>query len=638
MCGIFARINPIGKPVELAECRRATHLMTHRGPDAYGEWVSAGGDLFLGFRRLAILDLSAAANQPMVGSRGQLLIFNGEIYNYRELRPQLESRGYRFRTSSDTEVLLHALEEWGEEALCKLEGMFGFLFWDARPGEAFIARDFLGIKPVYLWRPRGGGLCVASEMKAFYALSDFAPSVNESALPEYVRFRCLSGEGTLLDEVTQVLPGQWVRYTPATDELKRQVYWKTAPATATDDAGSNPLKHLREVFRATVERHLVADVPVGAQFSGGVDSSLSLAVAYRDLGRRMQGFHCSVEDREANELRYAQAVAECLSVQLHTISLDGSRFFSPLLERLTWHMDEPLGHPNAVGVHLVSALARPLVTVLISGEGADEVFAGYPRYSGLLRNEALRRRPAVAALAHRLPALDVRYYRALQASASWAACSTDEEIATRMQFVPPALLESLFGGRHVVEQSVTGRQELLRRLDAPDALTRCQMFDLATYLPPLLIRQDKMSMAASIENRVPFVTPRMVNLGLRLPQKWRATWRQQKVILKALFAQYCSRELVYRKKAGFAIPLARWLHTPAGQARLEFLRQAGCPVYDYVDRAAVHKLVRDFAGGEAHTELLWVLLSLGAWLDLFRRKDVVLAQGASSTTAAGGAT
>jgi asparagine synthase (glutamine-hydrolysing) len=630
MCGIFARINPMGKPVDLGECRRATHLIAHRGPDAYGEWVSAGGDLFLGFRRLSILDLSAAANQPMGGSRGQLLVFNGEIYNYRELRPQLEARGYRFHTSSDTEVLLHALEEWGEEALDKLEGMFGFLFWDPRAGEALIARDFLGIKPVYLWRPREAGLCVASEMKAFYALSDFTPSVRASALPEYVRFRCLPGEGTLLKEVTQLSPGQWARYRPATDELKRQVYWKPAPTLGLEDAGPSPVKHLQEVFRATVEHHLVADVPVGAQFSGGVDSSLSLAVAYWDLGRPMQGFHCSVEGRKTNELRYARAVADSLAVQLHTINLDGARFFSPLLERLTWHMDEPLGHPNAVGVHLVSALARPLVTVLISGEGADEVFAGYPRYSALLRNEALRRRPVVGALAHHLPPLNVRYYRALRASAAWARCSTSEEIATRMQFVPPALLERLFGTPRVVQQSVADRQELLRRLDAPDALTRCQMFDLVTYLPPLLIRQDKMSMAASIENRVPFVTPRMVNLGLSLPQHWRATWRQQKVILKRLFAEYCSRALVYRKKAGFAIPLTSWLRAPAGQARVESLRQRGCCIYDYLDRLAVEGLLPDVGGGEARTELIWGLLSLEVWLKLFRAKDAARAQLASA--------
>ncbi|MGA2770194.1 MAG: asparagine synthase (glutamine-hydrolyzing) [Bryobacteraceae bacterium] len=628
MCGIFARINPIGFPADLKECRHATRLLVHRGPDAHGEWVSGAGDMYLGFRRLSILDLSEAANQPMAGADGNLLIFNGEIYNYRDLKPQLESRGCRFRTTGDTEVLLRALETWGEEALHRLEGMFAFLFWDARRREALIGRDFFGIKPLYLWRPPSGGVCVASEIKAFYALGDFQPEINAAVLPEYVRFRCVTSQATLLKGVSQVQPGETLRYAPASDRLTARRYWRPAPGEAAVPAGRDPVDHLQDLFRATVDRHLLADVPVGAQLSGGVDSSLSLAVAQKDLGRRMQGFHCSVEEQTCNETGYARAVAEHLDVRMESVSLNADRFFSSIMEKLTWHMDEPLGHPNAIGVHLVSALARPQVTVLISGEGADEVFAGYPRYSALLRHDRLRRIPGAPAVLKGLPPLDLKYYRALRKAGQWAALSTDGEIIAGMQFVPPAVVERLLGPGSV-GFSEEARWNLLADFRACDVLTRCQLFDLATYLPALLVRQDKMSMAASIENRVPFVTPGMAALGLGLAQSWRATRGEQKVVLKKLLCRYVPREIVYRKKAGFGIPLAKWFRTPVGRERYQWLLDASCPLDACLDRGAVQELIRNYGGGDSETEAVWVLLTLGIWMRLFGSKAAVAEAGAA---------
>ena len=565
----------------------------------------------------------------MAGSAGNYLIFNGEIYNYRELKADLESLGERFRTTGDTEVLLHALERWGEDALTRLEGMFGFLFWNARQKQALLARDPLGIKPLYYWLPPTGGLCAASEIKAFYALRDFQPQFRTDALAEYVRFRCLIGSDTLLKGVAQVQPGELLRFDSGSRRLTSRNYWQVAADPAAVPANSEVLDALQNMFRATVERHLLSDVPVGAQLSGGVDSSLSLGVACKDLGRNIKGFHCSVQSEAVNETGYAQSVADCLGVSMESVSLTGREFFSSMLDRLTWHMDEPLGHPNALGVHLVSALARPQVTVLISGEGADEVFAGYPRYTALLRNHSVRQVPGLSSLLRRLPALDIKYYRALRKSAHWAGQPFEEEIAVGMQFVAPELVVQLFGPA-AAARTHEPRLELLRSIQAADLLTRCQIFDLATYLPALLVRQDKMSMAASIENRVPFVTTKMVGFGLALPAKCRAAAGEQKIILKQLLTRYIPRALVYRRKAGFTIPVSEWLQTSSGRERLQWLLEPSCPVHSLFDSSAVRDLVHGYKGDAEPTEAIWVLLTSAIWARIFGNKTAVLERASAA--------
>jgi asparagine synthase (glutamine-hydrolysing) len=620
MCGIFGLFQTGGRAIDTGQCRKAAALMAHRGPDALGEWIGPGGDIYLGFRRLSILDLSAAANQPMHGRDGNVLIFNGEIYNYQTIRQELIAHGLTFRTNGDTEVLLRALETWGEAALPKLEGMFGFLFWDGVRREALIVRDFLGIKPVYWWQPPGGGLAVASEVKCFYALDGFEPRVDRDALPEYLRFRSLAGENTLLAGVRQLRPGHLLRYRFADGTLSGCAYWSPAAAASAAPTPRNPMEELRDLFRSSVDLHLLSDVPVGAQLSGGVDSTLSLAVARRDLKRNMKAFHCSVAGDNDSELPFARRAAQLLDVEMEVVELEAGQMLSPLLDKLTWHMDEPLGHPNALGVHLVSALAKPQATVLISGEGADEIFAGYTRYSGLQR-QALARRTGLGSAMAALP-----LPRSLKKTGQLATMSEDDVIVNGTQFVPADLLKSLLPDADAAAAE-SNRRALLTSPSEFDALRRCQLFDLGTYLPALLIRQDKMSMAASIENRVPFLTPRMVAFGLSLPEEQRAGLNSQKILLKKYLCDYVPEDLVYRKKVGFRIPLERWLFTSeAGRARLDWLAQPDNPIYDYIDRQAVTPILTNPAAGkdEALTELVWMLLSIGLWMRIFLRKETVL--------------
>jgi len=619
MCGIFGELHSGGRPVDLESCRLATRLLHHRGPDSSGEWLEPGRScIYLGFRRLSILDLSESANQPMLGSNGNVLIFNGEIYNYRELRRQCEAKGVRFRTQGDTEVLLACLEIWGADALKKLEGMFGLLFWNAATRTALIARDPLGIKPVYLWRRPGNGLAVASEMKAFYALPEFAPELNTSALPEYLRFRTLASGNTMLRGVDQLNPGHVALYQPDSDRFEIRRYWSITEALLNDPQGpeSRDLDGIRSLFRETVDRHLLSDVPVGAQLSGGVDSTLALAVARKDLGRRMRAFHCNVDQAELTEFEWANRCAQILDVDMDTVTLDGSTLTSGLLDELTWHMDEPLGHPNAVGVHMVSRLARPKATVLISGEGADEIFGGYPRYT-ILRWQAHFRRIGV----HSLPASAPGWMRR---AAGLAGLPLNEAIGSLTQFASLERVQRLLPGA-TAEQTISGR---LARLEtyAPAGQANpsllCQLYDLETYLPPLCIRQDKMSMAASIENRVPFITPRMAVFGLRLPQHLRASHREHKVLLKKYLCDYVPREIVYRKKAGFQIPIEQWIWGRASEA----LSRPGSRLSGCLDTSSFPALLA--SRDEAATELAWVLLTLEIWLDIFMRRERVLEYGA----------
>lgn len=627
MCGIFAQINPIGKTVRAEDCRRATNLLFHRGPDSYGEWASSGRDVFLGFRRLSILDLSDRANQPMCDPNGSdVLVFNGEIYNFRELRKELASLGCTFRSDGDTEVLLQALAHWGEGALCKLEGMFALVHWNSRTRSALIVRDFLGIKPVYVWESPAGGICVASELKAFYAMQDFEPRVNRAKLPEYLRFRGLCGDQTLLHGVTEVQPGHLIRYDQAERRIVQRRYWSPQDVIGSRSFTVDALDSVTDSFRRSVEAHVIADVPVGTQFSGGVDSTLVAAVAHRDLKLDIHGFHCGIDDVELGETAVATAAASDLGIELRVTEFTEEVFLSELFEKLTWHRDEPVGHPNTVGVYLVSALARPEVKVLLSGEGADEIFGGYPRYSNVLRNCEIRKWPLVQRIVSNMPARNLHFYKSLQASANWLRMPLDLELVSRTQFSEPGVVETLLQSPSTLESSLEGRFRILGGITAEDTLSRHQIFDVLTYLPSLLVRQDKMSMAASIEDRVPFVTPGMLAIGLNLPAAQRATSFRQKTILKRMLQKYLPKSSVYRKKVGFGVPIQRWLSSKAAVSRIEKVLSAS-PIAEYLDPKAVQAVLTTFKSTGEGVELVWLLFTFAVWLRIFTSKDRVCGAG-----------
>jgi asparagine synthase (glutamine-hydrolysing) len=618
MCGFITVINPVGSPVDINACRQSVKTLSHRGPDNSGEWISKSSDVFMGFRRLSIIDLSEEANQPMAGKTGKILVFNGEIYNFQSLRSELETLGCQFKTRGDTEVLLQALETWGLAGLKKLEGMFAFVLWDIHNHKATIVRDFFGIKPIYFWQTPNGGVAIASEIKAFYTLPNFEPQLNRDALPEYLRFRCLCAEQTLLKDVYQVQPGEFYTYDQKTGALNQSIYWNIADSLSGSSSRKSEkllLDDFLHRFAGTIERHLIADVKVGTQFSGGVDSTLTSAISVRNLSARLTGFHCHVPHASVDEKPYASALAAYLDMSVQYTTLDAGTFFSDLLEKLTWHMDEPVGHPNAIGVYLVSKLAHGQVKVLLSGEGADELFAGYYRYRRMVFADQLRQRPFLLSQALRLAGF---LPKRLQKMVDMAlAGSSDDQILYDTQFAAPYYLTKLFGGSLCIEKSLQRRQQILTRYNSFDALMRCQLFDIQTYIPSLLIRQDKMSMAASIENRVPFLTPEICSFALGLPGSMRSNGLSIKIFLKKALSRYVPKKYVYRTKRGFELPLGEWFLTDTGKARLDSLTTSKSKLFDVFDSKEVVRLVKEFDGSHDPADLLWILLSLKTWMDIF---------------------
>jgi len=631
MCGIFALINPRDCPVDLPACRLGTEMMEHRGPDAYGEWISESQDTFLGHRRLSIIDLSAASSQPMVGDSGQVLIYNGEIFNFRSIRRDLESYGCKFRSCGDTEVLLRALETWGTECLTKLEGMFAFVLWDPGRDEVLLARDFFGIKPLYFLRTPDGALTVSSEIKAFYALPNFSPEFDPTPLPEFLQFRSLCDGRTLLRGVSLVKPGHVLNYNRSTGNLTHSSYWDPV-SILSGQVRADDTEVLRGEFvgrfRDTLERHLIADAPIGLQLSGGLDSSLVAAVGAHDLKRPLTGFHCQVSHREFDEAAFAEQTARYLGCELLTAPLTDEVFFSDMLEKLTWHNDEPLAHPNSVGIALVAQLARGRVKALLSGEAADEFFGGYSRYPLLLLQSSLRKRPVLlkiaASLSQPLGHGQGRMKTLIQALQTARTADIEEQITMGPSFMKASIINDFLGDGDAADKSILVRRSLLDRDGSPDLLTRCQIFDVRVYLPPLLLRLDKMSMAASVENRVPFATPGVFSFAMNLPSHARATLISRKNFLKSCLEGYFPRKYVYRQKKGFGIPIKHWFGGPTGAQRLRSLTEAGSTLGDVIDMRTASSLLANFSGTREQADIAWTLLSLKLWLDIFLHRPNVL--------------
>lgn len=631
MCGIFALLNPPGRPVDLSACRVAVNMLSHRGPDAYGEWVSESGDVFLGHRRLSIIDLSDRSNQPMAGASGHVLIYNGEIFNFRDIRRRLQARGQVFETSGDTEVALKALETWGPDCLEDFEGMFAMVLWDPAERSALAARDFFGIKPLYMARTAAGGLAISSEIKSFYALPEFRPELNRDAIPEYLRFRCVTGEATLLKGVEEALAGQCIHYKQATGEVRKHRYWNPIRALPVIKASSSPSlarERFTDCFRNTLASHLIADVTVGVQFSGGIDSGIISAIGARDLGAELLGFHCRVEEPGFNEARYAEAMAKALGVELFSVSLDRPTFFSDLLEELTWFHDEPLFHPNSLGIHLVSRLAKGKAKALLSGEAADEFLGGYSRYPLVLIRKMLASRPIMARLAGMAPKAlfkeGGKVRKLIDAAQGADQQGMDEQIVEGLSYMSVDTMTDLLREPDAQSSSAAGRWATYEESKGESVLARCQLFDIQTYLPPLFMRQDKMSMAASIENRVPFATPGIFRHAFQLHEGDRASPIKRKAFLRSHLATYVPKRLLTRGKAGFGIPLHSWLTADRAQDRLRSMAGGDSKLSDMVDLQKVARLVSDFDGTMTRANELWTLLTLDIWAGIFLRRSSVL--------------
>ncbi len=618
--------------------RAAAATIAHRGPDGSGEWVAADHPVGFAHRRLAVIDLSDAAAQPMLGPSGRTAVtFNGEIYNFRELRTALEGRGHAFRTRSDTEVLLTGCREWGVAGLAgRAVGMFAFAYADLDAGTLWLARDRFGEKPLY-WYAAEGTLAFASELKALVGMPGFPRDLDPTGVADVVARGCVSQQRTIYRGVHQVQPGQVVGFAlteaigPA--DASSTTYWDAEgeARTALARPFSGPLPEAVEALRAelgrSVGRCTVSDVPVGAFLSGGIDSSLVTATLQAQAGASVKSFTIGFEDTRLNEARYAAEVARALGTQ-HTSWTLGTADVVAVVPTLATMYDEPFGDSSQVATHLVARLARDQVTVALSGDGGDELFGGYNRHTLAPRlSQRLRRipRPARALAARALLRPPPGWWDGLRPPGrhrgpTGSLGARVQKVASVLDFSDP---EDLYGRltsaapHRALTTAPAGVPSLKRDLPLTAAI---MLADVQGYLrDDILVKVDRAAMATSLETRLPLLDPAVYRLAWSLPQQYKLDGPRGKVILRALLSEYLDPALFERPKMGFAMPVAEWLRGPLRSWAGDLLSPQSLARHGLVDAPAVLALWSEHLARRAdHGHALWNVLMLQAWLSRWR--------------------
>ena len=632
MCGIngIALSSRSGRRVEAGLLERMRDVLTHRGPDECGIFVE--GPVGLGHRRLSIVDV-ATGQQPMTNEDGSLrIVYNGEVYNHSDHRPGLEARGHVYRTHCDTETILHLYEEKGSACVADLRGMFAFAIWDERKQELFIARDRLGVKPLYYAHTADGSLYFASEIKALLEAGALRAELNYAALPDYLANHAPSGEETLYRGVRRLLPGHTLRWRDG--ELSIERYWDV---TFSGDGGNEGrseddlIEEWAELFRTSVRLRLMADVPLGMFLSGGIDSSAIAAVMSELVDEPIKTFSVAFAEREANELEYARLVARKFGTDHHEVVVSPDEFFDAL-PRLVWHEDEPLAHLASIPLYFVSKLAQRHVKVVLTGEGSDELLAGYARYRKTVFNLALgggyerlapgAARRAVAGLVSSLGA-GSRLRQKLERTFLCRPADLDHlyfdnfavfPLAAQRRLLTPETIERAGAGA----DPYAGVRRVIAETDASTLLNRLLYADTKTYLHELLMKQDQMSMAASIESRVPFLDHKLVEFTARLPERLKLRGWTTKYVLRRAMKNVLPEAILTRSKMGFPVPLGSWLRGRHRGVLDEYVTSERARERGIFDAGFVGQLVAEHvAGVRDHSPRLWALINFEVWLRRF---------------------
>jgi len=623
MCGIHGFFHLDGTRPDPQWLALMGDVTVHRGPDDGG--AHADGPCAIGMRRLSIIDLSGG-HQPLANHDGSLvLVCNGEIYNYRELRRELQALGHRFRTESDSEVVLHGYAQWGEDVLLRLNGMFGFALWDRRRQTLLVARDRLGIKPIY-WFNDGRRVAFASEAKALLALPRVAREVDPAALGAYLELGYVPAPLSLFRGIQKLTIGSFMKVSTA--GVKVHSYWQ--PPTRVE-SGVSPrewAQRVREKLESSVRMQMVSDVPIGAFLSGGIDSSAVLAFMARHSGSPVKtysiGFDGGAAERFYNELDAAREVAHRFGTDHHEILVrpDVVR----LMPKLLWHMDEPIADSAFVTTYLVSEFARRDVKVILSGVGGDEIFGGYRRYLGehymrridWLPGSALR---GAARLAELLPSDRhskwMNYSRLARNFLSSAALPAEERYRAYVGTSAPQEASALLA--HPPEQRVDALGDAFRAAGGGDALARLFAVDARTQLPDdLLLLTDKMTMASSLECRVPLLDHELVELASRIPADVKVARGELKSLMKKALADVLPREILDRPKRGFGAPMGAWLKGALSELLESALSRESIEARGLLRHEPVARLIEDHRANRVDgTDRLLALLNLEIWCRVY---------------------
>jgi asparagine synthase (glutamine-hydrolysing) len=615
MCGFAAFHDPGGRTPERAWLTAAARALRHRGPDDEGILAEPGAGL--AFRRLAIVDVQAG-HQPLSNEDGTVWIaYNGEIYNHAAVRRELESLGHRYRTHSDTETIVHAFEQWGEECVKRFDGMFAFAIWDRPRRRFFVARDRVGIKPLY-WTRAAAGYAFASEIKALLAFPGAERRPRPQGVVEHLTLRYCAAPDTLFEGIHKLPPGHSLLIEDGRETLRR--WWRPEFQPRLDPSEPDALAEVEQRLEASVRSHLMSEVPLGALLSGGVDSSLVVALMSRILDRPVQTFSVGFDaPGPFSELPFARKVAEHCRTEHHEIVVGAADLLREL-PQLVWHQDEPVSEPAAIPTFLVTQLARRTVTVVLTGEGGDELFAGYPKHAvepyarALSQLPAPVRDPLLEHIVDRLPfrfrklqvvGRSARFRDEAERLAAWFAGFAGRE---RARLLGPALRPYAAAGVEPYRRALAAslaRVPLDRMLDA----------DLQLWLTDdLLMKMDKMSMAASVEARVPLLDNSLIDWALRLAPRHKIRGLEGKVLLKRLARKLLPAEVVDRPKVGFTVPLSPWFRGPLRELLCDTLLSPACLGRGYFEPAVLRGYVDDHvAGRRDRSRELWTLMTLELW-------------------------
>lgn len=621
ICGIAAPKN-LNRRVDEARLIRMRAALVHRGPDDAGLYIK--GSVGLAHNRLSIVDLSAG-HQPMSNEDGTVhIVFNGEIYNHRELRPDLEERGHTYRTESDTETILHLYEEYGPRCVEQLRGMFAFGIWDEANQRLLLARDRLGVKPLYYTVTGDGAIYFASEIKALIEAGLVKPDLNYEALSSYAANRATFGEETLFAGVKRLLPGHTLCWDDGRIEITQ--YWDlsfTKPAEPLSE--SEYVEQFTELFRESVRLRLMADVPLGMFLSGGIDSSAIASVMSEMVDDPIKTFSVAFAERGANELEYARLVARAFRTDHHEVVVSPEQFFDAL-PSLIYQEDEPIAHASSVALYFVSRLAADHVKVVLTGEGSDEMLAGYYRYRKTILNialggryQSLVPRPVRRKVAETIQRLSARSLAGRKLSRTFLCLepNVSEIYFDNFSVFSRKLQKRLFTAEASsrLGELAPYREQLkcMEDSDAESMLDRMLAGDLKTYLHELLMKQDQMSMAASIESRVPFLDHKLVEFAAALPERMKLRGLQTKYILRRAMKGRLPKQILTRAKMGFPVPVGQWLRGRFESILDEYVLSGRAVERDIFDPNYVREIVKRHKGGEDHSERLWMLINFEIW-------------------------
>jgi asparagine synthase (glutamine-hydrolysing) len=621
MCGIAGIFHLEGiKPVDPARVRMMTDVMVHRGPDGSGVWTGPGTGL--GHRRLSIIDLGGGAQPMMTADESLIVTFNGEIYNFQAVRRELEEKGHRFRTDSDTEVILHAYRQWGDECVHRLDGMFAFALYDRHTDALWLVRDRLGVKPLHYAQVSDGSLLFASELKGLLAHPLLRREPDLRAVEDYLALGYVPDDVCMVAGVRKLGAGETIRAVRGRPLPSPQRYWQVSFADRTTAKQPELEEELVELMQRAVRSRMIADVPLGAFLSGGVDSSSVVALMAETSRDAVKTCTIGFDVPDLDETAYADRVARRFATDHHV------RVVSPddysLIDRLAVHFDEPFADASALPTFRVCELAREHVTVALSGDGADEAFAGYRRHLFQHRGETIRgwlpagfRRNVLGPLGRLYPKADWAP-RPLRAKSTLLELAAEggEAYAQSVSVTPEGLRGDLYttefrtalGGHRAAEHYVRA----MRDAPARDPIDRAQFADMTIWLPgDILTKTDRMSMAVSLEAREPLLDHRLIEFAARLPVSQRIHGNSGKYLMKKAMERYLPQDVLYRPKMGFVTPISAWFRGALAGEAAAISGGSAIARSGWFDLKLLARLAADHRSGRAdHGRLLWSMVML----------------------------